>query len=173
MFAHLWILCREVQRGGDEEDVIAAGDGVVEAAFFVHVGAEDRQRSKLLQALEVGVLLHVIWGFRNQSWSILGMGGWDSQITITSQPPSIRNINRKSIYSSLPDSRPLPRARSSRQRRADARQTICREQLSAKSRRQNIYRQRILYREPLSAKHLPRVMARLSANSSSRQTGAP
>jgi len=64
MFAHLWILCLEVQRGGDEEDVIAAGDGVVEAAFFVHVGAEDRQRSKLLQALEVGVLLHVIWGFR-------------------------------------------------------------------------------------------------------------
>jgi hypothetical protein len=46
----------------------------------------------------VGVLLHVIWGFRNQSLSILGMGGWDSQITITSQPPSIRNINRKSIY---------------------------------------------------------------------------
>jgi hypothetical protein len=61
MFAHLWILRPEVHRGGNEEGVIAAGNGVVQAAFFVHVGAEDRQRSKLLQALEMGVLLHVIW----------------------------------------------------------------------------------------------------------------
>jgi hypothetical protein len=43
----------------------------------------------------------------------------------------------------------------------------------AKRRRQNIYRQRILCREPLSAKYLPRVMARLSANPRSRQTRAP
>ena len=76
MFAHLWILCREVQRGGDEEDVIAAGDGVVEAAFFVHVGAEDRQRSKLLQSLEVGVLLHVIWDSETNHGRFSGQHGW-------------------------------------------------------------------------------------------------
>jgi hypothetical protein len=29
MFAHLWILCPEVHRGGDEEDVITAGNGIV------------------------------------------------------------------------------------------------------------------------------------------------
>jgi hypothetical protein len=91
MHMHLWILCREVHRCGDEEDVVAAGDGVVEAALLVHVGAENRQRPELLQALEVGVLVHVVWeGFRIRTEPNRGQpgrcrGGWDSQ----SQPPSL------------------------------------------------------------------------------------
>jgi hypothetical protein len=58
---HLSILCREIHRGGDEESVIAAGYGIVEAAFLVQVGAEDFQGGKLLQVLHVGVLRHVIY----------------------------------------------------------------------------------------------------------------
>jgi len=50
----------EVHRSSDEEDVIAAGDGVVEAAFYVKVGAEDRQGPERQQVLEVGVLRRVI-----------------------------------------------------------------------------------------------------------------
>jgi len=61
MPANLWILRAEVHRSSDEEDVIAAGDGVVEAAFYVKVGAEDRQGPERLQVLEVGVLRRVIW----------------------------------------------------------------------------------------------------------------
>jgi hypothetical protein len=64
MSAHLSILRLEVHRGGDEEGVVAAGDGIVEAAFFVQVGAEDRQGAERLQLPEVGVLRRVIWGFR-------------------------------------------------------------------------------------------------------------
>jgi hypothetical protein len=58
---HLGILRVEVHRSGDQEGVVAAGDGVVEAAVFVQVGAEDLQGPERLQVLEVGVLLHVIW----------------------------------------------------------------------------------------------------------------
>jgi hypothetical protein len=58
---HLGVLCVDVHRSGDEESVTAAGDGVVEAAFLVQVGANDLQAAKCLQLLEVGVLLHVIW----------------------------------------------------------------------------------------------------------------
>ena len=61
MPAYLWILCAEVRRSGDEEGVIAAGDGVVEAAFCVKVGAEYFQGAERLQVLEMGVLRHVIW----------------------------------------------------------------------------------------------------------------
>ena len=70
MPAYLWILCAEVRRSGDEEGVIAAGDGVVKAAFLVEIGSEDRQGPKLPQALEVGVLLHVIWDDSESSKAI-------------------------------------------------------------------------------------------------------
>ena len=60
MLAHLRILCVDVHRSGDEEGVVAAGDGFVKAAFFVQVGAEDLQGSERLQVLEVGVLPRVI-----------------------------------------------------------------------------------------------------------------
>jgi hypothetical protein len=64
---HLRILCVEVHRSSDEEGVMAAGDGVVEAAFLVQVGAEDLQWTKCLQLLEVGVLfLRVIWDSESQ-----------------------------------------------------------------------------------------------------------
>jgi hypothetical protein len=57
----------EVHRSSDEEGVMAAGDGVVEAAFLVQVGAEDLQWTKCLQLLEVGVLfLRVIWDSESQ-----------------------------------------------------------------------------------------------------------
>ena len=46
------------------------GDGVVKAAFLVEIGSEDRQRPKLPQALEVGVLLHVIWDDSESSKAI-------------------------------------------------------------------------------------------------------
>ena len=55
-----------------------------------------------------------------------------------------------------PDSPPLPRARSSRQRGFHSRQIICRELLSAKSGRQKVSRQRFICRKPLSANSLPR-----------------
>jgi len=42
-FVHLRILGMEVHRSGDEEDVVAACNGLVEAAFFLQVGAEDLQ----------------------------------------------------------------------------------------------------------------------------------
>jgi hypothetical protein len=58
---HLRVLCVEVHRGGDEEGVVAAGDGAVEAALLVEVGAEDLQGAERLQILEMRVLLHVIW----------------------------------------------------------------------------------------------------------------
>ena len=67
---HLWILRCHVHRSGDEEGVIAAGDGVVKAAFLVEIGSKDRQRPKLPQALEVGVLLHVIWDDSESSKAI-------------------------------------------------------------------------------------------------------
>jgi hypothetical protein len=57
---YLRILRVEVHRGGDEEGVVAAGDGVVEAALFLQVGAEHLQWAQRLQILEMGVLLHVI-----------------------------------------------------------------------------------------------------------------
>ena len=53
----------EVHRSGDEEDVVAAGDGLVEAAFDVQVTAEDCEGAVRLQVLEVGVLGHVVWDF--------------------------------------------------------------------------------------------------------------
>ena len=53
---HLGILRREVHRSGDEEGIVAAGDGVVEAALVVQVGAEDLQGAERLQLHEVGVL---------------------------------------------------------------------------------------------------------------------
>ena len=66
MPAYLWILCAEVRRSGDEEGVIAAGDGVVEAAFCVKVGAEYFQGGERLQVLEMGVLRHVIWDSKSK-----------------------------------------------------------------------------------------------------------
>jgi hypothetical protein len=57
---YLEVLCFEVDRSGDEEGVVAAGNGVVEAALFLQVGAEHLQGAQRLQILEVGVLLHVI-----------------------------------------------------------------------------------------------------------------
>jgi hypothetical protein len=62
----------EVHGSGDEESIIAAGDGFIEAAFLVQICAEDLQLTKRLQVLEVGVLRHVIWGFQNQSGKLLG-----------------------------------------------------------------------------------------------------
>ena len=53
--AHLGILGRVVDRGGEEEGVVAAGDGRVVAAFPGQVGAEHLQGAELLQVLEVGV----------------------------------------------------------------------------------------------------------------------
>jgi hypothetical protein len=62
---HLRILCVEVHCSSDEEGVMTAGNGIVEAAVLVQVGAKDLQGAKCLQLLEVGVLLRVIWpGFR-------------------------------------------------------------------------------------------------------------
>jgi hypothetical protein len=60
---HLLILRHEVHRSCDEEDVVASGNGLVEATLFVQVGTEDRQSrtEPRLQVLEVGVLLRVIW----------------------------------------------------------------------------------------------------------------
>ena len=55
-------LTRGSNRSGDEEGVVAASDGLVEAAFLVQVGAEDLQMAERVQVLEVGVLGHVIWG---------------------------------------------------------------------------------------------------------------
>ena len=57
---HLRILGLEVHRTGDEEDVVAAGDGLIEAPFLVQIRAEDLQLTKRLQVLEVGVLPRVI-----------------------------------------------------------------------------------------------------------------
>jgi hypothetical protein len=57
---HLRILRVEVHRSSDEEGVVAARDGIVEAAIHVQVGAEDRQGAERLQVLEVGDHLQVI-----------------------------------------------------------------------------------------------------------------
>ena len=59
--AHLGILGRVVDRGGEEEGVVAAGDGGVVAAFLGQVGAEHLQGAELLEVLEVGVGLLVLW----------------------------------------------------------------------------------------------------------------
>ena len=69
---HLRILGLEVHGTGDEEDVVAAGDGLIEAPFLVQIRAEDLQLTKRLQVLEVVVLRHVIWGFQNQNFQALG-----------------------------------------------------------------------------------------------------
>ena len=69
---HLRILRFEVHRSSDEEGVVAAGDGFIEAAFLVQIRAEDLQLTKRLQVLEVGVLRHVIWEFQNQNGQALG-----------------------------------------------------------------------------------------------------
>ena len=86
MPAYLWILCAEVRRSGDEEGVIAAGDGVVKAAFLVEIGSEDRQGPKLPQALEVGVLLHVIWDDSESSKAIKANSQHVWEITSQSRP---------------------------------------------------------------------------------------
>jgi hypothetical protein len=57
---YLRVLRVEVHRSSDEEGVVAAGDGVVEAALFLQVRAEHLQGAQRLQILEMGVLLHVI-----------------------------------------------------------------------------------------------------------------
>lgn len=49
-----------VHRSGDEEGVVAAGDGLVEAAFILQVGAKDLQGAEFFHVLEMGDLLRVI-----------------------------------------------------------------------------------------------------------------
>lgn len=56
--------CHDVHRSSDEEGVDAAGDGLVEAAFFAEVGTDDLQRAERLQLLEVRVLCYTIWDAR-------------------------------------------------------------------------------------------------------------
>jgi hypothetical protein len=57
---YLRVLWHESHRSGDEEGIVAAGDGVVEAALVVQVSAEDLQGAERFQGLEMRVLLLVI-----------------------------------------------------------------------------------------------------------------
>ena len=57
---YLGVLWHEGHRSGDEEGVVAAGGGLVEAALFAQIGAEDLQGAERCQGLEMRVLLRVI-----------------------------------------------------------------------------------------------------------------
>lgn len=57
---YLRVLGRVVDRRGEQEGVVASGDGLVVAAFLGEVGAVDLQGAQLLQVLQVGVALLVL-----------------------------------------------------------------------------------------------------------------
>ena len=59
---YLGVLGGVVDRRGEQEGVVAAGNGVVVAALFAQVGAENLQAAELLQVLQVGVALLVLCG---------------------------------------------------------------------------------------------------------------
>ena len=65
--AYLRVLRQEGHRSGDEEGVVAAGNCVVEAAFFIQPGTDDLQGAKCLQVLEMGILLRVICSDKSQN----------------------------------------------------------------------------------------------------------
>lgn len=51
IFNYLKIFWVDDHRCSDEEDEDAAGDGLIEASFFVQVGTKDLQGAKWLQVL--------------------------------------------------------------------------------------------------------------------------
>jgi hypothetical protein len=60
VFVYLRLHCVEIHRSGDEEGIVAAGDGVVKAPLVLQVGTEDLQGAESLQILEMGDLLQII-----------------------------------------------------------------------------------------------------------------
>jgi hypothetical protein len=98
------ILGRVVHRGGEEEGVVAAGDGLVVAAFLAQVGAEHLQGAELLQVLEVGVGLLVLWDTIQNQRAPFRIRGVNSKRHQGNTEPNRAGSSRRNL-SGMPDRR--------------------------------------------------------------------